>query len=140
MLAPLKMHSTRDVVLVPQLAARLRELRLASRHSGEEDFLFARGDGMPLHYSRMNRTLKQLAETPGVSQGDAHVFRRTFASHLIIEQGLDAVRVQRQLGHSRASVTLDRYSFLFEQARHANDLRESIASSAYGALLGATMA
>jgi integrase len=136
MLAPLKMHSTREVVLVPQLASRLRELRLASRHSREEDFLFAAGDGAPLHYSRMNRTLKRLAAAAQVERVSAHVFRRTFASHLIIEQRLDAVRVQRQLGHSRASVTLDRYSFLFEQARHADDLRQSIATSAYGGLLG----
>jgi integrase len=67
----------------------------------------------------------------------AHVFRRTFASHLIIEQGLDVVRVQRQLGHSRPSVTSDRYSFLFEQARHADELRRSMAVSAYAAPLGA---
>jgi integrase len=139
MLAPLKMQSTREVVLVPQLAARLRELRLASRNSREEDFVFTGWDGTPLHYSRMNRILKRLAAAASVARVTAHVFRRTFASHLIIEQGLDAVRVQRQLGHSRASVTLDRYSFLFEQARHANDLRESIASSAYGALLGEAM-
>jgi integrase len=64
-----------------------------------------------------------------------HTFRRTYTSHLIIEQGLDVVRVQRQLGHSRASVTSDRYAFLFEQARHADELRGSIAASPYAALL-----
>jgi integrase len=140
MLAPLKMHSTREVVLVPQLGSRLRELRLASINSQDEDFVFADLNGSPVHYSRMNRMLKRLAATAGVERVTSHVFRRTFASHLIIEQGLDAVRVQRQLGHSRASVTLDRYAFLFEQARHANELRESIGASPYGALLGTSEA
>lgn len=134
MLAPLKMHSDRDVVLVPQLAAVLAGHRLASRHSGDEDFVFGSG-GSSLHYSRMNRILTLIAAAAGVERVRAHDFRRTFASHLIIEQGLDAVRVQRQLGHSRSSVTLDRYSFLFEQARHADELRASIAASPFASLL-----
>ncbi len=137
MLAPLKMHSDRDVVLVPQLAALLAEQRLASRHSSEEDFVFASGDGSYLHYSRMNRILTRIAAAAEVERVRTHDFRRTFASHLIIEQGLDAVRVQRQLGHSRSSVTLDRYSFLFEQARHADELRASIAASPFASLLTA---
>ena len=83
----------------------------------------------------MNRSLRRIAKQAQVAAVTAHAFRRTFASHLIIDQGLDVVRVQRQLGHSRPSVTLDRYSFLFEQARYADDLRASIGGSAYGALL-----
>ncbi|MBA3375785.1 MAG: site-specific integrase [Actinobacteria bacterium] len=136
LLAPLKMNSERDVVLVPQLAGLLREHRRSSAHALDDDFVLERGDGKPLHYSQANRLLRKVAAAAGVERVSAHVFRRTFASHLIIEQGLDVVRVQRQLGHSRPSVTYDRYSFLFEQARHADELRESIAASAYGSLLG----
>lgn len=135
LLAPLKMDSEREVVLVPQLAWLLREHRRGSPHSRDDDFVFARGNGSPLHFSRMNRLLKKAAAAAGIDGLSAHVFRRTFASHLIIDQGLDGVRVQRQLGHSRTSVTYDRYSFLFEQARHADALRESIAGSTYGSLL-----
>jgi integrase len=135
-LAPLKMDSQRDVVLLPQLAGLLREQRAQCPHSSDEDFVFSRGDGAPLHYSQMNRLLRKMAKAAGVEKVSAHVFRRTFASHLIIEQGLDVVRVQRQLGHSRPSVTSDRYSFLFEQARHADELRQGMAASAYAAPLG----
>jgi len=138
-LAPVKMHSERDVVLAPQLAALLAEHRLASSNSGENDFVFARLDGSPLHYSRMNRILKRITTAAGVDKVSAPVFRRTYASHLIIDLGLDAVRVQRQLGHSRTSVTLDRYAFLFEQARHADELRSRIATSPYAALLSADL-
>ena len=135
-LAPLKMDSQREVVLLPQLAGLLRAHRAQSLHAHEEDFVFSRGDGAPLHYSQMNRLLRKMAKAAGVEQVSAHVFRRTFASHLIIEQGLDVVRVQRQLGHSRPSVTSDRYSFLFEQARHADELRQGMAASAFAAPLG----
>lgn len=135
-LGPLKMDSQRDVVLLPQLAGLLRELRGERLHPSDDDFVFAHLDGTPLHYSQMNRLLAKTAKAAGVEQVSAHVFRRTFASHLIIEQGLDVVRVQRQLGHSRPSVTIDRYSFLFEQARHADELRQAMAASAYAAPLG----
>jgi integrase len=129
------MDSERDVVLVPQLASLLKEHRLAAPHSIDTDFVFAAEDGSPLHYSRANRLLAKVSNAAKVEGLTSHVFRRTFASHLIIEQRLDAVRVQRQLGHSLSSVTLDRYSYLFEQARHADELREGIANSTYGALL-----
>ncbi|MFO7571606.1 MAG: site-specific integrase [Gaiellaceae bacterium] len=136
-LGPLKMDSQRDVILLPQLAGLLREHRSARLHPSDDNLVFANLDGTPLHYSHMNRLLAETAKAAGVEKVSAHVFRRTFASHLIIEQGLDVVRVQRQLGHSRPSVTSDRYSFLFEQARHADELRQSMAASTYAAPLGA---
>jgi site-specific recombinase XerD len=49
----------------------------------------------------MNRILERIAKEAKVEQVNAHVIRRTFCSHLMIDQGLDAVPVQRQLGHSR---------------------------------------
>jgi hypothetical protein len=41
-----------------------------------------------------------------------------YGSHLVLS-GLDVVRVSRQLGHARPSITLDVYSHEFEQAQHA---------------------
>jgi integrase len=120
---------------VPQLASLLREHRLASPYSLDDDFVLASFDGSGFHYSRMNRILKWIAKEAKVERVSAHVFRRTFASHLIIDQRLDVVRVQKQLGHSRPSVTQDRYTFLFEQGRHADELRESIANSSFAAIL-----
>jgi integrase len=134
-LGPLKMHSVRDVVLIPQLASLLGEHRMASGNSLDGDYVFADIDGSAPHYSRANRILKRITKTAKVEKVSMHTFRRTYTSHLIIEQGLDVVRVQRQLGHSRASVTSDRYAFLFEQARHADELRSSIATSSYAGLL-----
>ena len=74
-LAPLKMDSQREVVLLPrQLAGLLREHRGQSRHADEEDFVFTRGDGEPLHYSQMNRLLHKIAKAAGVERVSAHVF------------------------------------------------------------------
>jgi len=52
-----------------------------------------------------------------------HDLRHTFASHLIIDLGLDVARVSRILGHARITITLDIHTHLFEDARHAQDIR-----------------
>jgi integrase len=57
------------------------------------------------------------------------VLRHGFASALIVDLGLDPVHVAKQLGHSRPSFTLDRYSHLFDRSRHAENMREQLASS-----------
>jgi integrase len=62
-----------------------------------------------------------------------HTLRHGVASTMIVELRLDPVVVSRQLGHARPSITLDRYSHLFDRARRADDLRERLASSGLAA-------
>ena len=64
-----------------------------------------------------------------------HDLRHSFASDLILELGFDATRVAEQLGHARASFTLDTYVHLFREANHAEDIRQRMASSQFGSLL-----
>jgi site-specific recombinase XerD len=67
-----------------------------------------------------------------------HDLRHTFASHLIIDLGLDIVQVSRILGHSSVSTTLDIYAHLFEEARHAADIRARMTRSEFARLLDAS--
>ena len=64
-----------------------------------------------------------------------HDLRHTFASHLIVDLGLDPAQVRRMLGHARITITLDIYTHLFEDARHARDIRARIAASPFAGLL-----
>jgi site-specific recombinase XerD len=64
-----------------------------------------------------------------------HDLRHAFASHLIVDLGLDVAQVSRILGHSRITVTLDIYTHLFEDARHAQDIRTRMAASPFVRLL-----
>jgi hypothetical protein len=64
-----------------------------------------------------------------------HDLRHTFASHLIIDLGLDVAQVSRILGHASVSTTLDVYTHLFDHARHAADMRAQMAASAFAGLL-----
>jgi integrase len=66
-----------------------------------------------------------------------HSLRHTFASHLILDLKLDVVTVSRQLGHARPSITSDVYAHLFDEARHAEDIRQRMGESDFGKLLEA---
>jgi integrase len=127
--------SVRDVVLLPQLAAALARRRLAASFSNDNDFVFSAGPETPIHYSRANRLLRQAVTSAEIPHLKSHDFRHTYASHLIIDLGLDVEQVRGQLGHAKASITSDKYTHLFDRARHGNALREQMAQSAFGALL-----
>jgi integrase len=64
-----------------------------------------------------------------------HDLRHTFASHLIVDLGLDVAQVSRILGHARVTITLDTYTHLFDDARHAQDIRTRMAASPFAELL-----
>jgi integrase len=57
---------------------------------------------------------------------------------VIIDLGLDIAQVSRMLGHARITITLDIYTHLFEDARHAQDIRTRIAASPFADLLEPT--
>lgn len=133
--------SVRDIPLVPQLVDVLLEHRLGSTFTAGEDWVFATGHGTPLgHRNAERRALNRAATIAGVDGGDwprlrFHDLRHTFASHLIVDLGLDVAQVSRILGHSRVTTTLDVYTHLFDDARHGTELRARMAVSAFARLL-----
>jgi hypothetical protein len=62
----------------------------------------------------------------------------TFASHLIVDLGLDVAQVSRVLGHARVTITLDVYTHLFDDARHAREIQALMTSSPFAALIDDT--
>jgi len=81
-----------------------------------------------------NRSQKSGA---GIESLRFHDLRHTFASHLILDLGLDVAQVSRLLGHATPSITLNVYTHLFDRARHHEDIRSRMESSAFGRLLDA---
>jgi integrase len=138
--APKTPSAARDIPLAPQLATVLREHRSASPHRAGGDWVFATRNGTPLSQRNVQRSaLTRAARVAGL-EDDAgclrfHDLRHTFASHLIIDLHLDVVQVSRILGHASVSTTLDVYAHLFDEARHAADIRARMAGSAFAGLL-----
>jgi len=64
-----------------------------------------------------------------------HDLRHTFASHLIVDLGLDVAQVSRILGHASITITLDVCTHLFDDARHNREIRQHMAASKLEACL-----
>jgi integrase len=130
----------RDVVLLPELAALLREHRRVSLQRGlarQTDYVFATREGTALNYRNLaQRGLTKAADRAGLNVAGLrkltlHDLRHTFGSHLV-RQGADVVTVSRQMGHARPSITLDVYSHEFASVQH----RDSIEAKPTGAFSG----
>lgn len=131
--------SRREIRLEPDLVALLRRHKMASSFSTDEDYVFTTETGEAIYYrNAARRGLTRAAEAAGVNRDGLpklsfHDLRHSYGSHLV-RSGLDVVRVSRQLGHARPSVTLDVYAHEFEQAQHAEDVREKL-TAAFGGIL-----
>ena len=86
------------------------------------------------------RVLRRAANTAQLNEDGwpplrFHDLRHTFASHLIVDLGLDVAQVSRILGHARITITLDTYTHLFDDARHTREIRQRMAASQFAGLL-----
>jgi integrase len=100
---PKTASAIRDVPLVPQLGGVLRGHRRAATFNGGGDWVFGTRHGTPLgHRNVERRALGRAARLAGLEDGDwpplrFHDLRHTFASHLIVDPGLDVAQVSRIL-------------------------------------------
>lgn len=92
----------------------------------------SRDTNLPAHAATVSRSWRLARAAAGISYR-LHDCRHFFASGLI-NAGCDVVTVQRALGHSSPSVTLDTYSHLWP---NANDRTRNAASALLEESLGA---
>jgi integrase len=93
----------------------------------------SRNADMPAHAATVARYWRSLRDKIGI-ENRLHDLRHFYASGLIAA-GCDVVTVQRALGHSSASVTLDTYSHLWPDA---NDRTRKAAAGLVDQALGST--
>jgi len=139
--APKTAASVREVPLVPQLSDHLARHRRATPFAAPTDWVFVTSRGTPFGERNVaRRVLRKAADDAGLNDNGRmplrfHDLRHTFASHLIVDLGLDVAQVSRILGHASITITLDVYTHLFDDARHAREIRQRMASSDFAALL-----
>lgn len=104
-----KTNQVRTLVLPDAVAQRLRERRAGSRFSELHHPLLASGKGQHLWAANIRTRLRAaIADEPTLVGTTPHTLRRTVASLIAYEFGLDAARMQ--LGHSLLGTTpLARY-------------------------------
>ena len=101
--------------------------------------MFASRVGTPLNWRNvevrgMDKTVEAAGlDVPGKRRPTMHDLRSTFAS-MLISEGVDVVQVSKQLGHKKASITLDVYADLFDAARHEDELSTTL-EARFGSLV-----
>ncbi|RKT78679.1 site-specific recombinase XerD [Terracoccus luteus] len=106
-----KAGSERVVFIPDSLTSMLLQLVDAK---GRTEWLFADDGENPPHQNTVGHWWRTACKRAGVSYR-LHDLRHFYASGLIAA-GCDVVTVQRALGHSKATTTLDRYSHLWPTA------------------------
>jgi integrase len=133
--------SVREIPLLPQLADRIVAHRRRTPFASATVWVFATSRGTPYGVRNVaRRVLRKAADDAGLNAGEDpalrfHDLRHTFASHLIVDLGLDVAQVSRILGHASTTITLDVYTHLFDDARHAREIRRRMAASKFADLL-----
>lgn len=108
---PKSRYSRREVPIDQALVLMLRKHR---NGAGEDDLVFAAGNGSPINYSNtLGRVLKPSVDRAGLPWVRFHTFRHTCAT-MLFAQGRNAVQVQHWLGHHSAAFTLSTYVHLLD--------------------------
>jgi len=125
----------RQIPLTPQLAGLLRERRLAAACSGGGDWVFSTRKGTPFSQRNIQRSaLHRAADAAGLRVDGARLRFHDLRQHLC--QPPDhrprsrRRSVSRLMGHASPSTTLNIYAHMFDEARHAADIRARMARSA----------
>ncbi len=125
----------REVILMGEVAHRLRKARLAARFSGDTDLVLANSVGRTVGYARLRKAFASAARAAALEGVTPHTCRHTLAS-ILIDQGRDVEFVSQQLGHSSTKTTWDTYVHLFRAREQAEAARRDL-DAAFGPMLRA---
>lgn len=126
-------YGSERVVPIPDELVTMLSKHVALGHRGE--WLFQGAGDTPPHQNTVGYWWRKTLEDAGLSEIRLHDLRHFYASGLIAA-GCDVVTVQRALGHSKATTTLNTYSHLWPSAE---DKTRAAAANLAGEVLGASV-
>lgn len=113
---PPKFESERTIYVPSEYLSPLSAHIAAQEITDQDEHLFTTELGRIYQRNSAGDAWRRVRERVGLSEDvTLHTLRHTFASNLIA-QGCDVVTVQRALGHSTPSITLNVYSHLWPSA------------------------
>lgn len=135
-------RSRRTIELPAALIGQLREQKLRSPTSREDDFVFTSRTGRPLDHRTVTRAFATAVERAGLTppRPTFHDLRHGFASRFIASGG-DLVTLSAHLGHRSPAITASAYSHEFERSARTGERRarlDAMFGSAHGSIEAAT--
>ena len=79
-----------------------------------DTLIFARPNGAPQSPHTLSADWRKIAAKIGLDAVTFHALRHTYAS-VLIDAGVDVVKISKRLGHASPTMTLDVYGHLFGQ-------------------------
>ena len=117
----------REVPLQDVTIAQLRELRLSSKWSGDDDFVFTLKGGL-LSRTRLLRVLKSACRKAEVPEIRWHDLRHYFASKLLENLQDELWTVSRLLGHNSIDTTTRIYAHWLQSDERDRKLKDRFAA------------
>jgi integrase len=114
--SPKSKSSSADLPMPDALATRLRGFLVDGWQENEAGLLFCNSKGKPMQRSKVAITLQTALKELGIEKAALHAFRHMAASELL-EGGAAPSVVQRQMRHSDARITLQRYGHVIGDAQ-----------------------
>lgn len=90
----------------------INQMKLAENNKDKQLFLDNKGNY--IYPNNANRKLKELLKKMGITDITSHSLRHTFGTRCV-EAGMRAVALQRLMGHSDVSITLNTYTSVFNK-------------------------
>jgi integrase len=124
---PLKTKgSRRTIPITAALVSRLREHKVASPRSQDEDFVFVCRTGGPLdQVNVVRRVVPRAVKRAGLEGVTFHTLRHTTGSRLIA-LGWDVQQVASYLGHDSTATTMRIYLHEFDAAKRRDQQRADL--------------
>jgi integrase len=99
-----KSGKVRAVPMAPDVASALAKLGDRERHTGDDDFVFAREAGLPLDGDALSSRYRDALARAGLRPLRFHDLRHTFGTRMIAKA--DIRRVQEWMGHADIQTTM----------------------------------
>ena len=90
-----------------------RSGKRVTKYFTNHEYVFLNSKGKPTHKKIYDRTLNRIAEKMGIETFSMHSLRHSFATRCI-EAGMKPKTLQKILGHSKISMTMDLYVHVTE--------------------------
>jgi len=111
-LAPVKTESSNRTVVVPDAVVSALAAHVEQFGTGPHGLLFTDEHGRPMRRDYLGSIWRRAAKAAKVTGRSPHDLRH-YAASVMIDQGASVKAVQHQLGHEKATTTLDTYAHLW---------------------------
>jgi integrase len=110
----------------------LRELKMQSRHTDQDDLVFATAAGLPKQKKTLRELVERASQRAGISRMVWGDMRHFFASVQLSALGEDWAEVAALMGHSNPSFTYSQYGHYSKNEAKQEKARSAAAKAIYG--------